>query len=152
MVGGWTGPRFRNRWWKARSPMLQGHSPYPLQMEMTANSRTQSFLQHVVTQVALNGQLITGDEEGNFTSEQASLFQERMWVLELVRPGFRSCHLQALQTWAHGLPSLSLGFLISNMGLVSISIYIKKKICQVLSPYYTVLGDTPMNKTWSQIS
>lgn len=57
---------------------------------VTANRKTQGSLQLVATQVALNGQLITGEGEGEVSAEQANLFQKRTWALELVRRGFKS--------------------------------------------------------------
>lgn len=121
------------------SQVSHGPRPWPpptVDEGMTANGRTQSSNIWLATQVALNGQLITGEGEGKFTSEQASLFQERTWALELVRPWFKSCHLQPLQPWAHGLTSLSLRFLISNMGLIFTSI---KKMFVVEHFLYIIL-------------
>ena len=91
--------RAESRWGEAGwAPFLEqvverqlSHGPRPWPQPaayggVTANSKNQVSLQPVATQVALSGQLITGEGGGMFSLEQANLLQERTWALELVRP------------------------------------------------------------------
>ena len=141
------GPYYRaeSRWGEAGwAPFLEqvverqlSHGPRPWPPPaayggVTANSKNQVSLQPVATQVALSGQLITGEGEGKFSLEQANLLRERTWALELVRLRFKSLlsHLQSLHPWAHGLTSLDFRFFISKLEAILISTSKKKKILE----------------------